>query len=152
MKKRIIIHDLPGFLIRRAQQIATSVFMEETRKFDVTPIQFGVLHTLTELPGLDQITLASRMGIDTATLALLIERLEKKGYVARVPDAADRRRKLLSITPAGIKIASQMQPQVARVQQRILAPLTAKERAEFLWLLSKLVDANNDLSRAPLKT
>jgi MarR family transcriptional regulator, lower aerobic nicotinate degradation pathway regulator len=39
-----------------------------------------------------------------------------------------------------------------RTQARILAPLTERQRAEFMRLLLRLVDQNNDLSRAPSET
>ena len=40
-------------------------------------------------------------------------------------------------------------PAMLRTQARILAPLTERQRAEFMRLLLRLVDENNDLSRAP---
>ncbi len=147
----IPIPEQPGRLIRRAQQIAVSIFLEETRDFGVTPIQFGVMETLSVAPGLDQVTIASRLGIDPATFASLIDRLEGKGYITREPCAEDRRKKRLSITEAGREIVAAMQPSVAATQKRILEPLAPAERKEFLRLLSKLVEGNNELSRAPMK-
>ncbi|NDF44842.1 MAG: MarR family transcriptional regulator, partial [Betaproteobacteria bacterium] len=38
--------DLPGHYIRRLQQIAVGVFMEETQDFGVTPVQFAALNAL----------------------------------------------------------------------------------------------------------
>lgn len=148
---RFLIHEQPGHLIRRAQQIAVSIFLEETRDFGVTPIQFGVLQTLSDAPGLDQVTIASRVGIDPATFASLIDRLEGKGYITREPCAEDRRKKRLSITDAGREVVGAMRESVLATQKRILEPLTPAERKEFMHLLNKLVDANNELSRAPMK-
>lgn len=141
----------PGHLIRRAQQIAVSLFLDETRDFGVTPIQFAVLLTLGNVPGQDQASLAARVGIDTATLAAVSDRLESRGYLSREPCPEDRRRKRLTLTAEGRRIAEAMQAPVLFAQKRILAPLNAAERREFLRLLGKLVDGNNESSRAPLK-
>jgi hypothetical protein len=41
--------------------------------------------------------------------------------------------------------------QISRIQQRLLAPLSAEEQDVFMALLSKLVHVNNKFSRVPLK-
>lgn len=75
--------------------------MEETAGFDVTPVQFAILNELIDRPGEDQVTLAARVAFDAATSGSVIGRLEARGWVRRVPDMRDRRRKLLWVTPAG---------------------------------------------------
>jgi DNA-binding MarR family transcriptional regulator len=129
----------PGHLIRRAHQIAVAIFMEEAGVFDVTPVQFAILNALIEDPGEDQVTLAGKVAFDAATFGSVIGRLETKGWVRREPDEADRRRKLLWITPEGEKAALQMKRAVTKAQTRILAPLEGQEREQLVALLGKLV-------------
>ena len=69
--------------------------MEETAGFDTTPVQFAILNALIDEPGEDQITLSARVAFDPATLGSVIGRLERKGWIRREADAADKRRKLL---------------------------------------------------------
>ena len=102
-------------------------------------MQFAILSALIEDPGDDQVTLAGKVAFDAATFGSVIGRLEAKGWVRREPDAADRRRKLLWITPAGKEAAAQMKRAVNKVQSRIVGPLDARERAQLLQLLDKLV-------------
>lgn len=132
----------PGHLIRRAHQVAVAIFMEETGAFDVTPVQFAILNALIQDPGEDQVTLAGKVAFDAATFGSVIGRLEAKGWVRREPDALDRRRKLLWITPAGKQAAAQMKRAVTRVQGRIVGPLAPAEREQLIWLLDKLVSAH----------
>ena len=139
MPKSFDFQHAPGHLIRRAHQVAVAIFMEETGSFDVTPVQFAILSALIEDPGDDQVTLAGKVAFDAATFGSVIGRLEAKGWVRREPDAADRRRKLLWITPAGKEAAAQMKRAVNKVQSRIVGPLDARERAQLLQLLDKLV-------------
>jgi DNA-binding MarR family transcriptional regulator len=142
MAKSLSFNQAPGHLIRRAQQLAVAIFMEETAAFDVTPIQFAILNALMEDPGEDQVTLSGRVAFDPATSGSVIGRLEAKGWVKRVVDPGDKRRKLLWITPEGRKLALQMKRAVNHAQQRIVGPLDAAERAQLTVLLAKLIAGN----------
>ena len=139
MPKSFNISEAPGHLIRRAQQRAVAIFMEETADFDVTPVQFAILNALIDDPGEDQITLSGRVAFDAATSGSVIGRLEAKGWVRREADASDKRRKLLWTTPEGEQAALKMKRAVSRAQQRIVSPLDAQEREQLVALLSKLV-------------
>lgn len=143
------LHALPGHLIRRLQQIAVGIFMEETEAFDLTPVQFAALATVARQPGMDQRTLARTIGFDTSTIGGVIDRLERRALVQRNPSPEDRRVRRLTVTPEGVDLLTQVLPAMQRAQQRILSPLPAAERAQFLRMLSTLVTANNDASRAP---
>lgn len=134
--------DAPGHLIRRAQQIAVAVFMEETAAFDVTPVQFAILNALIDDPGEDQITLSKNVAFDPATFGSVIIRLEAKGWVTRDADPGDKRRKLLWVTDEGKQIAFAMKRAVAKAQVKIVGPLDSHEQAEFVRLLGKLVSGH----------
>ncbi len=129
----------PGHLIRRAQQLAVAIFMEETAEFDVTPVQFAILNALMDDPGEDQVTLASHVAFDAATFGSVIGRLEAKGWVRRLADPHDKRRKLLWISGEGEQIALKMKRAVAKAQLRIMGPLQPDERMHLAGLLEKLV-------------
>ena len=131
--------DAPGHLIRRAQQLAVAVFMEETAGFDATPVQFAILNALMDAPGDDQVTLAARVAFDAATFGAVVKRLETKGWVRRDADVKDKRRKRLWATPEGEAVAAQMKRAVRRAQARIVSPLDAAERIQLALLLGKLV-------------
>ena len=119
--------------------MSVALFMEETASYDVTPVQFAILNALMDDPGEDQITLAGRVAFDAATSGSVIGRLEAKGLIRREADPADRRRKLLWVTPEGQKIALLMKRSVSRVQSRLLEPLSDAERAQLGSLLGKLI-------------
>ena len=137
----------PGHLIRRAQQLAVAIFMEETSGFDATPVQFAILNALIDDPGEDQVTLSSRVAFDPATFGSVIGRLEVKGWVKRQADPGDKRRKLLWITAEGEQLALRMKRAVSRAQQRIIEPLNPREREHFSALLGKLVAGHESLAK-----
>lgn len=146
MAKSFNFSEAPGHLIRRAQQLAVAVFMEETGAFDATPVQFAILNALMDDPGEDQITLSSRVAFDPATFGSVIGRIEAKGWVTRQADPGDRRRKLLWITPEGEKVALGMKRAVAKAQLRIVAPLNETEREQLSALLAKLIAGHEKLA------
>jgi DNA-binding MarR family transcriptional regulator len=141
--------ELPGHYIRRLQQIAVGLFMEETQALNLTPIQYAALHTAWREPGLDQRTLAARIGFDPSTIGGVIDRLEARGLVERQVSAVDRRARQVAITPAGVDILEAAQPYVLSTQARLLKPLSAAEKKEFMRMLQSLVEENNMHSRAP---
>jgi DNA-binding MarR family transcriptional regulator len=146
MPKSFNFSQAPGHLIRRAQQVAVAIFMEEAAEFDATPVQFAILNALIDDPGEDQITLSNRVAFDPATFGSVIGRIEAKGWVTRKADPGDKRRKLLWVTPEGQAIALAMKRAVAKAQLRIVAPLDAAERVQLSALLDKLVTGHEKLA------
>jgi DNA-binding MarR family transcriptional regulator len=140
---------LPGHQIRRLQQIAVGLFIEETAGYDVTPVQYATLATVARQPGLDQRTLARSVGFDTSTVAGVIDRLERRGLLRRQPAPEDRRVRQLALTAAGAALLERVDPAMRRAQARILSPLPEADRRRFMALLGRLVAANNGASRAP---
>jgi DNA-binding MarR family transcriptional regulator len=130
----------PGHLIRRAQQIAVAHFVKECRGLDLTPLQYGLLKVLKGRPGTDQATLAGLLALDRSTLADVAARLEDRGLIVR-GSGADRRVKLVSLTPAGSIVLGGAETAVDRAQERILHRLEPEERKQLVQLLEKLVVA-----------
>lgn len=145
------LEEQPGHHIRRLQQIAVALFMDEVGDLGITPVQFATLVTAHELPGLDQRSLAARIRFDTSTIGGVIDRLEKRGLILRNAAPHDRRLRLLTVTPEGEALLEQARPRVQAVQQRILAPLPEGDRAQFLALLKTVVAAHDDAPGADLR-
>lgn len=146
---RIDLESLPGHHIRRLQQIAVAIFLQETEATGVTPVQYAALQTVANAPGTDQRTLARSIGFDTSTIAGVVDRLEARGLLLRSASPDDRRVRLLSLTPEGLALLDAVTPGMQRAQQRMLEPLPKEQRAEFMRMLRVLVTANNEMSRAP---
>jgi MarR family transcriptional regulator, lower aerobic nicotinate degradation pathway regulator len=140
---------LPGHYIRRLQQIAVAIFLEETSGFGITPVQFAALQAVAQQPQIDQRSLAGTIGFDTSTIGGVIDRLEARGLMRRNASPEDRRVRLLTVTPEGDALLEEIVPAMLRAQQRMLAPLPASDRKRFMRMLQVLVQANNGLSRAP---
>ena len=126
----------PGHLIRRAHQRAVAVFAEHHGR-QVTPVQFAVLRAVHDEPGLDQVTIAERVALDTSTTADIATRLEAKGWLHR--ELLSRRQRSLRLTDEGRAVLADMLPRVNAMYAELLAPLNEAERTEFLRLLQRVV-------------
>ncbi|MEX8492454.1 MarR family winged helix-turn-helix transcriptional regulator [Sphaerotilus sp.] len=147
--QNVELDDLPGHHIRRLHQIAVAIFLQEAEPHGLTPMQFAALQALANAPGIDQRTLARTIGLDTSTTGGVIDRLESRGLLLRNSNPNDRRVRLLTLTDAGQALLHEVVPAMLQAQRRILEPLPAADRAEFVRMLRALVVANNALSRAP---
>ncbi len=144
-----VLEDLPGHAIRRLQQIAVAVFLQETEPFGLTPVQYGALASVVRSPGVDQRTLAATLGLDTSTTGGVIDRLEARGLLTRNPSEQDRRVRLLTPTAQGLTLVADIEPAMLRAQERMLETPSPGDRGEIMRMLKVLVTANNELSRAP---
>lgn len=145
------VYAAPGYLFRRMQQIAVSIFMEECKAFDLTPVQYAALIAIHTHPGIDATRLSAVIAFDRSTLGSVIERLQAKDFVERKPAPEDKRIKLLYLTRQGAAILREIIPAVERAQARMLEPLKPTERKALMGLMAQLVDLNNEASRVPLR-
>lgn len=142
----------PGHAIRRLHQISVGVFLQELGDQGLTPVQFAALQAVAHQPGIDQRTLARAIALDASTTGGVVDRLEARGWLERRMSPDDRRTRLLFLTAAGEQGLIDALPGMLRAQDQILAPLTERQRDEFMRLLLILVTKNNGLSRAPSDT
>ena len=115
---------------------------------DVSAHQASILDHLDEVDPLSMTDLADHMGVTVATMSLAIDRLERRRYVRRDRDPQDRRRVLLRVTPAGVRLReakSVLDPM--RVEQ-VLAQLSAADRETALNGLNLLARASERRMRA----
>ncbi len=146
----LAVYDMPGHLVRRLNQIAVSIFLDGTRQFGITPVQFSALTAIGSVPGIDQRRLSRVIAFDRSTIGDVVQRLEKRGLILSEKKEADRRTKHLVLTTEGATTLSAMQQAVWKSNDDLLKPLSEEERTTFMFLLKKLVNLNNQMSRAPL--
>jgi MarR family transcriptional regulator, lower aerobic nicotinate degradation pathway regulator len=146
------LYERPGFKLRRANQIALSIFADECRTYNLTTTQFGVLTTLEPYSGaLDQIGLAQLLGLDRSTTGLVVGLLERRKLLQRTPHPHDRRRQVLALTPDGRRLLITVAPAVDRAVERLLEPFSKSEAATFHALLDRLLEHHNTAIRVPLR-
>lgn len=129
---------------RRFYQIATAVAAElhEQEGTNLRNLEFGVIARLNDTPGIDQNSLAAQMALDRSTTSSLVFRLEQEGIVERPVNGADRRARVLRLSPKGKALHDRIRPKSQAAQDRILSVLTVAERRAFVDMLVRVIDAN----------
>lgn len=130
------LQDQVGFVLRKAHQRHLSIFA--SRIADLTPPQFAALAKLHEVGETSQNQLGQMIAMDAATVKGVIDRLKSRGYVDLKKHETDKRLLLVSLTAAGRQAIEQLIPLAKAITGETLAPLSAREAAQFLRLLAKI--------------
>lgn len=93
---------------------------------------YVVLNALDGHPARTQAALAQAIGADKTRIIATLDELQQAGLIAREPDPADRRARLLSITQAGRRARLAAQAEIQANENRVLARLPAADRQAFL--------------------
>ncbi|MFB4316519.1 MarR family winged helix-turn-helix transcriptional regulator [Actinomadura sp. 21ATH] len=99
---------------------------------------YVVLLALDEGPVRSQSALAEAIHADKTRIIGVLDDLQDRGLIERVPDPGDRRVRLLSITAEGRRLRDAAQAAVQEREERLLSRLTEEERATFLRVLQDL--------------
>ena len=130
-------------LLRRAWYGLNQAFRREISHAGATPDQFTALRTLNEgdSAGLTQSELTRSMSSDPNTVASLLERMGKNGWIERKPHETDRRAKRILLLPAGEEKYNELRDSAIDLQGKILTTLPESQRDNFLQELAKVADA-----------
>ena len=120
-----------GFLISDVARLMRTAFDRRVRRLGLTRSQWLVINRLHRRPGATQSELAEMLEVEKATAGRMVDRMEKKGWVVRRADAADRRVNRLFLTAEADLIQVQLAQIADRTVDSALALLSAREREQF---------------------
>jgi DNA-binding MarR family transcriptional regulator len=107
--------------------------------------QASVLDHLDDVENTSLLELARHMGVTASTMSLMVDRLERGGYVLRERSAEDGRRVDLRLTPAGVRIKKQQNVLEPDLVGAMLEHLDAQAREQALQGLELLAGAARDM-------
>ena len=127
--------SLPIALIRAREKVMAPIrdMLAET---GITEQQWRVLRVLSEVPSLDATELADRASLHQPSLTRILKTLEERSYIARSPDAADRRRQVVVLTEGGQRVIGDNLDQAVRIAQALEARLGTDKYETLLDLLA----------------
>lgn len=140
--------ETPGHLLRRLQQTHTALWQQEVGG-GVTGPQYAVLWMLHSRGPQSQRQLGALAALDRSTLSEILRRMDRRGVTRRMPAAADRRSRVVEITYAGEQLLRHNAQGVERVQQSLLLPISARERAGFVGALSRVALGGGQIRGEP---
>lgn len=88
----------------------------------------------------NQNVLAQMIGVDKASIARTMTKLEDKGLITRTPNPANRRENLVSLTPKSAEILEDMRKNLSEVSERAFAGFSEEERIATLDALNRIAD------------
>ena len=130
--------DSIGFLVRDTHRAFSRALGAAIADAGVTVGMWFFLRALWEEDGLTQRELSRRIGMTEPTTASAIDTMERRGFVTRRIDRADRRRRLVCLTDAGRALKGALLPMAYEVNVAASATLTPDEVATLRALLSRL--------------
>jgi DNA-binding MarR family transcriptional regulator len=130
------------YLLKYALVELERLHAEHLEPFSITARELGVLLLLAEREPESQQQAAQRLGVDRTSMVGILDALEAKGLVARRPDAADRRRNVVELTPGGRATLEKATRASDAAEGELLAGLGGADAARLRALLDRL--ANGD--------
>ncbi|MBV9523010.1 MAG: winged helix-turn-helix transcriptional regulator [Alphaproteobacteria bacterium] len=129
---------LPYRLSVLTNRISTAIARVYAERFALTVAEWRVMAVLGRFGAMSANAVCRRTAMDKVRVSRAVARLVAAGRLARRADASDRRRSVLCLTAEGRAVYAQIAPLALEVEARLLAPLTAEDRAALARLLAAL--------------
>jgi DNA-binding MarR family transcriptional regulator len=117
-----------GFLLVRIGEAVDRDFVSSLTDLGLKPRNLRLLVLVDRAGKLNQRDLAGQLGMDPGNLVTILDALEADGLVARPRSEADRRQRLVSLTPSGRRLLARALRATAAIDERILTTLPASQR------------------------
>lgn len=140
--------------LRRILRVTELHGKDVARSVGLTAVQLRLLKFTAETRGATAKTLASQMRVSQATVTTLLDKLERRGMIQRRISDADRRQKMILMTPKGHAALENAPDPMQRDFALRFEKLEDWEQSMLLASVEKisaLLDAN-DLDAAPILT
>ncbi|HEX4291857.1 MAG TPA: MarR family transcriptional regulator, partial [Trebonia sp.] len=127
-----------SFLLAHTSHVLATRMTAAFAEIGIAPREYCVLaHAMTG--SYTQIELAKLADLDKTTMLNTMDYLEGAGYAQRTPSPADRRARIISVTPAGAGLVAAGNEIADRVHREVLDALSAQQREAFTGALTSLV-------------
>ena len=142
----LVLEDfLPYRLSILSNRVSRAIAQRYAKTFNLTIPEWRIIAVLGRTPGLTAKDIAEATEMDKVAVSRAVARLTASRRVAAAYDPDDARRQLLSLTREGESVHARIAPIALASEQRLLASLNARERAELDALLDRLLIAAREL-------
>ena len=122
------LHDDLGWLFARLTRRMVDVERPALDRHGLSMWGYVVLSSVVAQPGRSQIAVAQSVALDRTTMVAVLDELEAAGLVARTPDPADRRARLIAPTPTGARTLAAVRADIRALEEELLARLSPAAR------------------------
>ena len=132
------LESLLGYNARRAALVVIGDFMQRMAPYGLRPVDFSVLSLITHNPGITSRQLCKALGMQAPNLVGMLNAMEKRSLISRLPHPRDGRATGLHPTLSGQTMMLDAENTAAEHENNLLTGLSAAERQTLLQLLQKV--------------
>ncbi|KIF07768.1 MarR family transcriptional regulator [Streptomyces sp. RSD-27] len=132
------MQSLPSWLVGRVAAHGRGLVAESIAGEGLKLMHHAVLAATAEYGPVAQAELGRRLAVDPKDMVGILNHLQEAGMVLRTPDPADRRKNAVTVTARGEAVLARCAALAEAANERLLAPLTAQERAVLMGLLRRV--------------
>jgi len=141
---RIDLETSLGYLLKEASSALRAAMEEVLRPLGMTITHYSCLELLAQRPGLSNSELARGAFVTRQTMNVLLQGLERDGYVSRPAQAPRGKILPARLTPRGRRSLEKASEAVRSVEVKMVAGLTEADQAEAFRLLQSMVRSLRD--------
>ena len=143
-KNGIDLESSVGYLLKEASSALRSAMEAVLRPLGLTVTQYSCLELLAQRPGLSNSELARGAFVTRQSMNVLLQTLERQGYVTRPAEAPVGKALPTKLTPRGRRSLETATAAVRSVELRMLADMTETEQAAASRSLRKMIHSLRD--------
>jgi DNA-binding MarR family transcriptional regulator len=132
------LETLVGYNTRRASLVIVGEFIERMAVFDLRIVDFSVLSLIAHNPGITSKQLCNTLGVQAPNLVSMVNTLEQRKLINRLPHPNDGRAMGLHLTDAGEKMMRSAEKTASQLEVVATSKLSDEERKTLLVLLKKI--------------
>lgn len=134
------LRQKPSWLIGQTSVHAHRLLTDALGAANARGYHYRLLAALQEFGPASQIELGRRTSLDRSDVVGAVDELVERGFAERSADPVDRRRNVITITPAGRAQFRRLDRILADVQAELLSPLSPSERQQLSTLLTRVLE------------
>ncbi|MFZ0368923.1 MAG: MarR family transcriptional regulator [Halobacillus sp.] len=125
-------------VLTKAQRSVADLVKDDIQRYGLNPTEFGVLELLYHEGEQPLQKIGEKILLASGSITYVVDKLEKKEYLERIPCPNDRRITFASITEKGREFLNDIFPDHWKQIERITGGLTDEEKVQAIELLKKL--------------
>ena len=133
-----------GYLLKEASSVLRTAMEEVLRPLEMSVTHYACLELLAQRPGLSNSELARGAFVTRQSMNVLLQTLERQGYVTRPAEAPVGKALPTKLTPLGRRSLETATAAVRSVELRMLADMTGTEQATASRILRKMIHSLRD--------
>jgi DNA-binding MarR family transcriptional regulator len=126
-------------LFSEIERLQFQILKSEMDKYKIHPGQIPIFFIVRKNPGISQKDLAKKVMLSTSTVAIMLRRMEKAGFVKRIQDESDRRFYHIYLTDKALKIVDKIFKRLKEFERQSFENFTNEEMEVLEKLLKKIL-------------